>query len=183
MSHAEVFPVPEAVAQGVALRQCQVPGDVPTLDRRSRRILARAGGASRLDQVPDQDQGRRFQGRRAHPLVRGRRPERQRQLHRPPPGERAAIRPRSCGKATSRPSRQEDHLPRAARPGVQARQRAEGPRRQEGRPGHDLHADDPRDRLRHAGVRPDRRDPLGGVRRLLARQPGRTGSTTATASS
>ena len=69
--------------------------------------------------------------------------------------------------------RQEDHLPRAAPGGVQARQRAQGARGREGRSGHDLHADDPRDRLCHARLRADRRDPLGGVRRLLAGQPGR----------
>ena len=57
---------------------------------------------------------------------------------------------------------------RAARRGVQVRQRAEGARRQEGRPRHHLHADDPRGGLRHARLRAHRRDPLGGLRRLLA---------------
>ena len=69
--------------------------------------------------------------------------------------------------------RPEDHLSRAARAGLPARQRAQGPGRQEGRPGHDLHADDPRDGLRDARLRADRRDPFGGVRRLLAGQPRR----------
>ena len=46
-------------------------------------------------------------------------------------------------------------------------------RRQEGRPRHHLPADDPRGGLRHAGLRAHRRHPLRGVRRLLARQPGR----------
>jgi acetyl-CoA synthetase len=41
----------------------------------------------------------------------------------------------------------QDHLPRAARRGLQAGQRDEGPRRQEGRPGLHLHADDPRGRV------------------------------------
>ena len=50
---------------------------------------------------------------------------------------------------------------------------AEGQRRQEGRPGHHLPADDPRGGRRHAGLRADRRGPLGGLRRLLARQPRR----------
>ena len=45
-------------------------------------------------------------------------------------------------------------------------------RRQEGRPRHDLHADGAGSGGRDAGLRPHRRDPLGGVRRLLARQPG-----------
>ena len=37
-----------------------------------------------------------------------------------------------------------------------------------------LHADDPRGRGRHARLHPHRRDPLGGLRRLLPRGPGRT---------
>ena len=37
---------------------------------------------------------------------------------------------------------------------------------QQGRPGHHLHAAHPRDRDRHAGLRQDRRRPLGGLRRL-----------------
>ena len=45
--------------------------------------------------------------------------------------------------------------------------------RQEGRPGHDLPADDPRGGGGDARLRPHRRDPFGGVRRLLARQPRR----------
>ena len=42
-----------------------------------------------------------------------------------------------------------------------------------GRLANAIHADDPRGGLRHAGLRAHRRDPLGGVRRLLARRPGR----------
>ena len=80
-------------------------------------------------------------------------------------------------------ARREDHLPPAARAGLQVRQRAEGQRRQEGRPRHHLPADDPRGGLRHAGLRPHRRRALGGVRRLLARQPRRAASSTATPSS
>ena len=62
-----------------------------------------------------------------------------------------------------------DHLPRAARRGLPLRQCAQGARRQEGRPRHHLPADDPGGRLRDARLRAHRRDPLGGVRRLLAR--------------
>ncbi len=43
---------------------------------------------------------------------------------------------------------------------------------EEGRPRHDLHADDPRGGVRDARLRADRRDPFGGVRRLLARGAG-----------
>ena len=41
--------------------------------------------------------------------------------------------------------------------------------RRQGRPRHPLHADDPRGGVRAARLRADRRDPFGGVRRLLAR--------------
>ena len=50
----------------------------------------------------------------------------------------------------------------------QIRQCAEGARRQEGRPRHDLHADDPGSGLRDAGLRAHRRDPFRRVRRLFA---------------
>ena len=43
---------------------------------------------------------------------------------------------------------------------------AAGPRRRQGRPRPDLHADDPGGDLRDARVGPHRRHPLGGVRRL-----------------
>ena len=65
------------------------------------------------------------------------------------------------------------HLSRTARERLPARERAEGAGRQEGRPGHDLPADDPRGGGRDAGLRPHRRDPFGRVRRLLAGQPRR----------
>ncbi len=63
------------------------------------------------------------------------------------------------------------HLSPAARRGLQIRQHPAHPQRQEGRPRHDLSADDSGSRLRHAGLRADRRHPFGGVRRLFARQP------------
>src|SRR3546814_7484902 len=57
--------------------------------------------------------------------------------------------------------------------GLPLRQRAQGRRRQEGRSRHDLYADDPRGDLCLARLRADRRDPFGGVRRLLTRGAGR----------
>ena len=62
---------------------------------------------------------------------------------------------------------QRHHLPRAQAQRRPRRQRPPGPRRQEGRPGLHLPADDPRARLRHAGLRAHRGGPLGGLRRLL----------------
>ena len=52
--------------------------------------------------------------------------------------------------------------------GVPLRQRAEGARHRSRRPRHHLHAAGARDPGRHARLQPHRRDPLGGVRRLLS---------------
>ena len=70
------------------------------------------------------------------------------------------------------PNERKDHLSRAARACLPPRQRAEGQGRQERRPRHDLHADDPRGGLCDARLRADRRDPFGRLRRLLARFAG-----------
>ena len=109
------------------------------------------------------------------PLVRGRRHQRLRQLHRPAP--RHPRRPGRDHLGRRRPvGLAKHHLPRAARGGLPDGERPAQPRRRQGRPGHDLPADDPGGRLRHAGLRPARGDPLGGLRRLLAgfaRQPHR----------
>ena len=85
------------------------------------------------------------------------------------PASRQARRPdrHPLGRRRSE-GRQEDHLQGAARRGLPLRQRAEGARRQEGRPRHHLHADDPGSGDLHARLRAHRRDPFGGVRRLLA---------------
>ncbi len=58
-----------------------------------------------------------------------------------------------------------------------------GARRREGRPRHDLHADDSRGRRRDARVRAHRRGALGGLRRLLARGAAKGASRTATRAS
>ncbi len=63
------------------------------------------------------------------------------------------------------------HLSPAARRSLQIRQHPAHPQRQERRSRHHLSADDSGSRLRDAGLRADRRDPFGGVRRLLAGQP------------
>ena len=51
--------------------------------------------------------------------------------------------------------------------GAALRERAQGPRRAEGRPSQHLHADDPRAPDRAARMRADRRTALGRVRRVL----------------
>ena len=139
---------------------------------RSRPILGRARQADRLDQALYARSERLLRRRRVDPLVRGRHAQRLLQLHRPPP--RDARRPDRDPVGGRRPRRgPARHLPRTARERLPPRERAEGAGRQEGRPGHDLSADDPRGGGRDAGLRPHRRDPFGRVRRLLAGQPRR----------
>ncbi len=105
-------------------------------------------------------------------VVRGWRPQRRLQLHRPP--SRETRRPDRHHLGRRRPHGVEaHHLPRTARRSLQVRQCAAQPQRQEGRPRHHLHADDPGSRLRDARLRADRRGPFGGVRRLLAGPPRR----------
>ena len=111
-------------------------------------------------------------------VVRGRHAERLLQLPRPPRRARpAATRPRSSSRPTTARSTQVSYT-RAARAHLPARQRAEGARRQEGRPRRHLHADVDRGRGRDAGLRAHRRDPLGGVRRLLGAERCATASST-----
>ena len=108
-----------------------------------------------------------------------------RQLHRPASARRAATRPRSSGKATTRPSRKHITYRELHEQVCRLANVLKAHGRQEGRPRHHLPADDPRGRLRHAGLRAHRRGPFGRVRRLLAGQPGRPhpGLRIATASS
>ena len=101
--------------------------------------------------------GRWFVGRGVqHLLQRGR----------PACADGAASRRRSSTTARSPDTKRTHHLCRAAGRGGDAGRRAAGFRRAEGRPRHRLHADDPGGADRHAGLRPHRRDPLGGLRRL-----------------
>ncbi len=147
----------------------QIPRNVPAERRGSRRLLARAGQAHRMDQALHQGEERQLRlPRRLHQMVRGRLAQPLGQLHRPAPeGPR---RPGGDHLGGRRPGRrQEDHLSRAARACLPHRQRHEGLRREEGRPGDDLHADDPGGGLCHARLSADRRHPFRRVRRLLAR--------------
>ena len=61
------------------------------------------------------------------------------------------------------------HVRPAHRGGQEGRQRLRVPRRRQGRPGGRVPADDSRGRHHAAGLRPDRRHPLGGLRRFLRR--------------
>ena len=92
--------------------------------------------------------------------------ERRRQLPRPP--RRCWPRRQGGDPLGGRAGRHpRHHLRRDARRGEQVRQRAQGPRRRQGRPGHDLHADDPRGCRRDARLCPHRRTAPRRVRRVL----------------
>ena len=105
-------------------------------------------------------------------VVRGRHAERLVQL----PGPPGRARPRRQGRDHLRGRRRPGdarHLPRAAGAHLPHGQRAEGARRQEGRPRRHLHVDEHRGRGRDAGLRAHRRHPFGGLRRLLGAEPAR----------
>ena len=138
---------------------------------RPQRLLGRTGQAHRLDEALPQGRERLLRARQhLDQMVRGRRPERRLELHRPP--SRQARRPDRDHLGGRRSlAVQAHHLPAAARRSLQDGQHPAHPERQEGRPRHDLSADDPGSGLRDAGLRADRRHSFGGVRRLLARQP------------
>ena len=96
-----------------------------------------------------------------------------RQLHRPPSGDARRSGRHHLGRRRSRRSDEKITYRQLHERVCKLRQRPEGARRQEGRPRHDLSADDPGGRLRHARLRAHRRHAFGRVRRLLARQPRR----------
>ena len=110
--------------------------------------------------------------RRLDQMVRGRHPQRRRQLHRPASEEARQADRHHLGARRPRAS-EAHHLSRAAQGRLPLGQRAEGERGQARRPGDDLSADDPGSGLRHARLRADRRHPFRRVRRLLAGLAGR----------
>ena len=169
----KVYDIPANWRQGLDRYQ-NLPGHVPAQRRRPRRLLGRAGQAHRLDQALHQGQEHLLRARQClDQMVRGRHAQRLGQLHRPPSGQRAATRPRSSGRATIRPRTRSITYRELHERVCRFANVLKAQRRQEGRPRHHLPADDPGGGLRHAGLRPHRRGAFGGVRRLLAGQPGR----------
>jgi hypothetical protein len=128
------------------------------------------GPQARMDQALHPSEGHLLRPPQfPHPLVRRRHAQRLGQLHRPPPA--CARQPDRDHLGGRRPHAiAPHHLRRTASGGLPLRQRAQGQRRAQRRPRHDLPADDSRSRLRHARLRADRRDPLRRLRGLLARQ-------------
>ena len=136
--------------------------------RRPRGLLGRRGRRARV--VPQVGQGPRRLQEAALPLVQGRAVQHHPQRPRPPPAHLAQ---EQALAHLGRRAQRGPHLlvlrPQPRR--LQVRQRPEGHGREEGRARHHLHAAHPRDRHRHAGLRQDRRDPHGGLRRLLGGRP------------
>ena len=107
-------------------------------------------------------------GQRLDQMVRGRRRSTSPTTASTAISPSAATRPRSSGKATTRRVASTSPISELHDEVCRFANVLQQPRRQEGRPRHHLHADDPRGGLRDARLRAHRRDPLGGVRRLLA---------------
>ena len=148
--------------------------NVCALGQGPERLLGRAGQAHRLDQALHQGEERR----RSRPATSRSNGSRTASLnvacncidrHLDKRGDQTAI----IWEGDDPSKSQAHHLSRTARRSLQVRQCAEGPRRQEGRPRHDLPADDPGSGLCDAGLRAHRRGAFGGVRRLLAGQRSR----------
>ena len=169
---SKVYDVPRRLGQARLCRRREIPGDVRALDQGPRRVLGRARQAHRLDQAVHQGQEHLLRpAQRLDQMVRGRRHQRRASIAStgisPKRGDQTAIiwegdDPDEIRSTSPMRELHERSLP--------LRQCAEGARRQEGRPRHDLPADDPRGGLRDAGLRAHRRGPFGRVRRLLARR-------------
>ena len=165
----KVYDVPAEWAKRAFIDDAKYRSDVRALDRRSGRLLGRAGQAHRLDQAVHQGQEHLLRLRTTSRSNGSRTAS-----STSPPTASTAISPsaatrsRSSGKATiPRTTRKITYRELHAR-GLPLRQRAQGARRQEGRPRHHLPADDPGGGRRDARLRAHRRGALGGVRRLLA---------------
>ena len=102
-------------------------------------------------------------------VVYRRQAERQLQLRRPAPGQAQEQGGADLGPRTRGRGPRCGHLPGALPPGQRVRGGAAGGRRQGGRPDHPAHADGARAAGHDAGLRPARRDPLPGVRRVQRR--------------
>ena len=106
---------------------------------------AEAGQAHPLDEALHQGEEHLLRSaQRLDQMVRGRRHQRLLQLRRPSSRQARRSGRDHLGRRRSE-RRSQDHLSRTARRSAEIRQCAEGARRQEGRPRHDLHADDSRD--------------------------------------
>ena len=142
----------------------------PPLARRSRRLLGRAGGAHRLAAAVR----RRVCDTSRPPFARWFVGGTTNLCHNAVDRHLAARADAAGADLRLDRDRQRARLQlrRAARGGPAHGRGAARARRGQGRSRAALHADDPRGGVRDAGLRADRRDPLGRVRRLRQRQPG-----------
>ena len=170
---SHVFPVRPEIAAHAHVNAERYHAMYRACRSRPRRVLGGGGEAHRLDEGADEDQEHQLRRRCLDQVVRGRHLERLGVLPRSAPGDTRRPDRDHLGKRRSL-GQQARHLPGTARPGVPAGQRDEDPRRRQGRPRHHLSADGARGGGGDAGLRADRRDPFGGVRRLLPRQPGQS---------
>ena len=127
--------------------------------RRTADLVAEVGRGARLEQAALREVVRRRQAQRRLQLPRPARRGRARRPGRLPLGGRAGRHPHV-------------HLRPAHRGGLPGRQRAHRARRAGRRPRRHLPADDPRGGHLDAGLRPHRRRPHGGLRRVLRRRAG-----------
>ena len=144
------------------------------------RLLGRARQAHRLDQALHQGEEHLLRSApRLDQMVRGRRAQRRRRTASTATSRSAATRSRSSGKATIPRTTARSPTASCTHEVCRFANVLKSARRQEGRPRHHLPADDPGGRLRDARLRAHRRDPFGGVRRLLARHRSPAASRTA----
>ena len=155
----------------IGIHALRIRRNVPSRAGQAAGLLGRRRGTALL--APALGHGARRRQPAVLPLVR-RRPA-QHLLQLPRPAHRA--RPRQAARAGLRqPGHRHGtplHLQRASRRGSVRCRRAGGAGRGSRRPRDHLHADGARGGDRHAGVRPHRRRPLGGLRRIRAEGAGR----------
>ena len=164
------FPPPEDFKKPT--RSCRRPSLYEEAERRLRGLLGPAGGASCSTGSSEWRHDPRV-GPAVRQVVRRRQAQRLLQLPRPPRrGRAAATRSPTTGRASpATPAR--SPTPSCYAEVQRFANVLKGLGVEQGRPGRHLHADDPRAAGRDAGLRPDRRRPLGRVRRLLVRRAAR----------
>ena len=98
----KIYDVSADWAKRAWIDQAKYQRDVCALGQRSQRLLGRAGQAHRLDQALHQGREHLVRARQHFDqMVRGRRPQRRLELHRPASRTSAATRPPSSGRATT----------------------------------------------------------------------------------
>src|SRR5579885_655353 len=144
--------------------------DLSPLARRERGLLGRGGRGDRLGAALGC--GARRPQPAVHPLVRRGAAQHLLERARPPRRRRAGRADRAdLGQSGDRLARLVQ-LPRIARPRRRLCRGARRARRRQGRPRADLHADGAGGGDRDARLRPHRRDPFGGVRRVRRARAG-----------